>query len=87
MPPPVSIDLWVDWNRDENGSLKYTVRTDRKNKLQSTVLDVVNTRVGNRGLSYLLVGTNPIDKCFVSSHSQHFTGNAVRLSRCPNSSM
>ena len=59
IPPPASLDLWVEWKHDGEGPLVYTVGNDRKSKFQRTVLDVVNSQTGNRGLGYVLVCVYP----------------------------
>lgn len=59
VPPPASLDLWVDWRRDGDGLFVYTVGNDRKSKFQRTVLDVVNSQIGSRGLGYVLVCMYP----------------------------
>ena len=55
VPPPASLDLWVEWKSDGEGPLVYNVGNDRKSKFQRTVLEVVNSQIGNRGLGYVLV--------------------------------
>ena len=62
IPPPASLDLWVEWKRDGDGPLVYTVGNDRKSKFQRTVLEIVNSQIGNRGLGYVLVCVYPRGK-------------------------
>ncbi|MDI1486007.1 MAG: hypothetical protein OHK93_004196 [Ramalina farinacea] len=59
IPPPASLDLWVEWKREGDGPLVYIVGNDRKSKFQRTVLEVVNSQTGNRGLVYVLVCVYP----------------------------
>lgn len=55
IPLPASLDLWIEGKRDGDGPLVYTVGNDRKSKFQRTVLEAVNSQIGNRGLGYILV--------------------------------